>query len=285
MFQDQQAYPIETLHLQMEINRSQVVQHRFTELIYIWSGTGTHTNRHMSTRFVAGDMYWVQSRDEHHFEIETFTEVFIVRFTEEARLVLKDLVDQSNGKAIALAKAKSPVNLKINFSLEDKNLIEMLFHTLLALSEQPLKNENMAYYQLLCMVNIIERNLKYSEIPVDSKGEKDLSKILNYIHKNIQDPDMLQLAQIAQVFNLHINSLGLYFRKELNIPIKKYIRQSRMEIIEKKVLKSDFSLSEIAFQFGFVDESHFYKQFKKHFGISPSEYRKCGVKIEPQNKL
>lgn len=46
------------------------------------------------------------------------------RFTEAARLQLKELVHNSNGKAVALAKAKSPLNFKVSFMEKDEILVK-----------------------------------------------------------------------------------------------------------------------------------------------------------------
>ena len=51
------------------------------------------------------------------------------------------------------------------------------------------------------------------------------------------------------------------------------LRDSRMkkacELIKQKVL----TISEIAFEVGFNDSSHFSKTFKKYYGVAPSQYQ------------
>jgi AraC-like DNA-binding protein len=37
---------------------------------------------------------------------------------------------------------------------------------------------------------------------------------------------------------------------------------------------SDRSLAEIALRHGFFDQSHFHRNFKRAFGITPGQYRK-----------
>ncbi len=37
--------------------------------------------------------------------------------------------------------------------------------------------------------------------------------------------------------------------------------------------ETDLSISEIAFQLGFKNRTHFYKQFKNHYGMMPSSFR------------
>ncbi len=37
--------------------------------------------------------------------------------------------------------------------------------------------------------------------------------------------------------------------------------------------KTQNSIKDIAFHHGFFDLSHFYRDFKDHFGVTPKEYR------------
>lgn len=274
-----QFEPISVLRQIIEPQSSALMTHDFYEFIFFMSGRGTHINHHVNNEFYKGDLFLVKPNEEHAFSIGEETEVFIVRFTECARMVLKEMVDNSNGRAVALAKAKSPLNPKITFNEKDVKIVLGIFDLLQQLYEEPARNESLCYYQLLCLIAVIERNLEYSRGNIPRPIEKkDITRILNYIHKHLQDPEMLSLSRIANKFNVSINHMGLYFRKETGQPVKQYINQCRLEVIGKKVAKGEMSFSEIAYQFGYVDESHFYKSFKKFYGTSPTEYRKSEVR-------
>jgi len=54
-----------------------------------------------------------------------------------------------------------------------------------------------------------------------------------------------------------------------------------LSLIEIRLRHSDLRLNEIAGEFGFTDESHFTKTFKKHKGVSPSAFRK-NLEKEPK---
>lgn len=275
---EKQFEPFSILQEKLEVQSSMLMSHNFHEFIFIRSGQGTHINHQFSTPFQKGDFFLVKPYEEHAYIIEQETEVFLVRFTEATRLVLKELVHNSNGKAIALAKAKSPLNFKVSFTEKDEVLVMELLQLLITLHQEPAKNENICCYQLLCLISIVERNLSY--FPKDksrSIGKQTISRILNHIHKYLKDPEMLSLQYIASKFNMSTNQLGLYFRQETNQSVKQYINQCRLELIGKKVQESEMSFSEITYQFGYVDESHFYKRFKKFYGVSPTQYRKSKV--------
>jgi len=272
---EKQFEPLSIFREKLDAQPSMSMSHNFHEFIFVSSGRGIHINQQFSTPFGKGDLFLVKPNEEHAYVIEQTTEVYIVRFTEATRLQLKELVHNSKGKAIALAKAKSPLNFKISFSEKDETLVVELLQLLITLNQEQVRNENLCYYQLLCLIAIIERNLSYFPEDKGRRIEKQaITKILNHIHKYLKDPEMLSLGYIAGKFNMSTNQLGLYFRKEMKQSVKQYINQCRLQLIGKKVQESEMTFSEIAHQFGYVDESHFYKGFKKFFGVSPTLYRK-----------
>lgn len=272
---DRQIEPIQVLREVLENGESITSVHQFYEFVYIGSGSGSYFNHQVKYGYQKGDLYVIKPNEEHAFHPEERTVFLLLRYTEQARLVMKELVDNSNGRAIGLSKAKSPVNSKIRFGELDEKLVVGLFLLLQQLCAEPLKNENLCYYQVLCMISIIERNLNYLPNKDQLVVEREsIARILRHIHKHLSDPEMLSLTYIATKFTMSNNRLGSYFKKETGQSVKQYIDQCRLELIGQKVAKSELSFSEIGYQFGFVDESHFYKVFKKFYGMSPTAYRR-----------
>ncbi len=275
MQQEPTFEPITILQQKLAPQASALKRHGFYEFIFIRSGSGQHINHSVSHEFGQGDMFLVKPKEEHAFVIGEESEVFIARFSECTRLVLKELVDNSNGRAVALAKAKSPLNPKITLNEKDSKLVLQIFGVLQQLYEEPVRNESLFFYQLLCLITIVERNLVY---PTGNNARpaakrKDMSRILRHIHKYLQDPEMLVLSYIASKFNMSSNLLGIYFKKETGQSVKQYINGCRLKLIGEKVARTELTFSEISGGFGYVDESHFYKSFKKFYGQSPTEYR------------
>ncbi len=58
--------------------------------------------------------------------------------------------------------------------------------------------------------------------------------------------------------------------------LRNFRLQKSIEIMEQH---PQLITKEVAFSVGFKEYSHFSNCFKKHFGISPSEWRKSNVKI------
>lgn len=269
---DQQFVPISVRFENLDNQFFTQQIHDYFEMLYIVSGRGNHFKQQTKVPFEAGDLFVVRTGEEHTIQATEACTVVLVRITENARLKLKELIDNSNGKAVALFKAQLPFHAKVTFSEKDRLLVEQILGILCELSKEIGRSENLCYFQLICLVGIIERNLVY---PTQAflPQQKNISLILKHIHKHLLSPQMLGLEYIAEKFNTTPNQLGLYFRKETGKAVKQYITQCRMELIGEKVAKTDLSFSEIAHQFGYVDESYFSRSFKKFYGQNPSQYR------------
>ncbi len=245
------------------------------EIIYVQVGEGIFYSEEDHIPFSSGDFFLIRKDQRYKLSFNTITEIYQVRFNEKFRLQLKDLVQNSNGLATSPGKTKSPLNRKVSLNNDDLELINQLFNTLVYLYTDSEKNINLIFYHLLCIIMISERNLTYRPLKKDISQDKIIVRsIIKYISKNIKNPEKLTLQVIADNFNFSINKLGAYFKKETNQSVKQYINACKMEIIGEKIINSEISFSEIAYEYGFVDESHLNKNFKKQFGYSPSEYRK-----------
>ncbi len=64
------------------------------------------------------------------------------------------------------------------------------------------------------------------------------------------------------------------FQQETGLPPHVYLIQRRI-IRAKELLSQGWSLTEVAYELGFVDQSHFHRHFKRIVGMTPGEYRQA----------
>lgn len=96
--------------------------------------------------------------------------------------------------------------------------------------------------------------------------------IKRYIKNNLTEK--ITLSDIA--WHLHCSTVTLteHFKREFGMTIMEYVTQKRMQMAVRLLENSDTSIREIAEACGFSDIEYFSKSFKKHHGVSPSEWRK-----------
>jgi AraC-like DNA-binding protein len=86
-------------------------------------------------------------------------------------------------------------------------------------------------------------------------------------HYNL-DISLEQLSTLADLSPYHLNRI---FRRHLGIPPHAYQLQRRIARA-KAMLRGNVSISEVAHQTGFADQSHFTRHFKRMVGTTPGQF-------------
>jgi AraC-like DNA-binding protein len=86
------------------------------------------------------------------------------------------------------------------------------------------------------------------------------------------------IPELAILSGQSLSSFKREFQKLYNATPASYIRTKRLQEAQRLLQISTLSISEIGYQVGYNDISHFSKVFKKHIGISPAECR-AGIKV------
>lgn len=83
----------------------------------------------------------------------------------------------------------------------------------------------------------------------------------------------LTLAQVARAVSVHPVYLGQIFRQELHQTLGEYLNHIRVQAAAERLASSDLPLSDIALDFGFYDQSHFTRVFRRYTGATPAVFR------------
>ena len=84
----------------------------------------------------------------------------------------------------------------------------------------------------------------------------------------------LSLHSLVQTLDIHPVHLSRCFPKYFNCTLGEYIRKVRIEKAISLLPIKKYSLTEIAFECGFADQSHFTRNFKELVGFNPLAYRR-----------
>lgn len=91
---------------------------------------------------------------------------------------------------------------------------------------------------------------------------------------NDQFSDNLSLEYLSKNLNIHPVHLSREFSRYFNSGLSEYIRKLRVQKALELISTKNADLTNIAFDCGFSDQSHFIRCFKEFNGISPSAYKK-----------
>ncbi|GAO41753.1 AraC family transcriptional regulator [Flavihumibacter petaseus] len=251
-------------------------RNNFFELIYIIDGTGTQTVNKNHFNYRKGNLFLLTPQDVYSFKISTTTSFFFIRFNE---LYVKDRIkkdDDAITQVEYILKNASHRPGCILKNKSDKPLIASLVNSVLNEQiNQQLYYTRVSEQMVNTIITIVARNiaLKLPKNIKETTGEPVI-EILNYIQENIFEPQRLRVEKLSEHFNISLNYLGRYFKKQTGDTLQNYIFNFKMRLVETRLLHSDMRISEISEEFSFTDESHLNRLFRKFKGVSPTEFRK-----------
>jgi transcriptional regulator GlxA family with amidase domain len=85
--------------------------------------------------------------------------------------------------------------------------------------------------------------------------------------------DRYLVRDVARSVNLSPRRLGQLFKIEIGVSPMQFVRNLRMARAQALLRSSFLTIKEVTFQSGFTDVSHFVRDFKQCYGVTPSEYR------------
>ena len=98
------------------------------------------------------------------------------------------------------------------------------------------------------------------------------SKAMQYIHEHYQEA--LNTHDIATMVGLSHRQFNRRFHRFFNTSLCQYLMRVRINAACRLLTETDHSVTGIAGEVGFYDQSHFSRTFTRLMGLSPLKYRK-----------
>ncbi|WP_052496166.1 helix-turn-helix domain-containing protein [Pedobacter lusitanus] len=280
MNQKQLYQPFELYVSDMECWNERPLVYHFFEIVQILEGSGVRTTNSNDFSYKKGSIFLFTPLDCRGFDIRTTTRFCSIRFSEVFLGQFKHAQDRerisrwlrqlehifSHHNRFQEVLIKRPGDCHLISSLIN-NMVEEYTH------KQPYHEENLQHLVTL-ILNIIARNVSDSTAITATESEPLINRILLHIAQHISAPEKLRVGFLAAHFNLSANYVSEYFRKFTGESLRNYITNYKIRLIQQRLTFSGFTISQIADELGFADESHLSRQFKKYHGMSPFEYRK-----------
>ncbi|MCD9188198.1 MAG: AraC family transcriptional regulator [Pyrinomonadaceae bacterium] len=94
------------------------------------------------------------------------------------------------------------------------------------------------------------------------------------------------IEQMAEITELSVPHFQKLFKAQIGSPPITYLRDLRLEKAREFLEVSFHQIKQIGIEVGMPDDSHFTRDFKKKYGVTPTEYRNQywqKIQVEQQN--
>jgi len=242
-------------------------KHTHYELQYVIKGKGQHIINGCSYNYKKGDLFIMPPQDNHFFIFQEKSAICFIKFNES---YFEPFLHDGDFKQL-LSRFLSP-RRKILLSTEcQKNIGDLVQLTMKEYKRvSPLQNIVIKNALSLILALMAEDETQIVGTPKDEK----IQSILNYIDLHIAEKDLLSTRHIAEKFHISKNYFNQYFRKSTGSSYKKYIQTYTLNLVADRLVHQNQTLSQLAFEFGYSDESHLSNAFKAHFKQTPTSYKK-----------
>jgi AraC family transcriptional regulator, exoenzyme S synthesis regulatory protein ExsA len=236
--------------------------------------------------FYQADKSWTVSKDSGFLLKRTAFNEEISDYTNDWKLLafylkddyLKELFNEFRPHLPLNDLPDPPNDMIIKMDINDRirscyNSLLPYFNQTLPLPESilELKFKELLYNILINPAN--QRILSYINSLADGY-ETPLWEIMekNYMYG-------LKLSEYAQLANRSLASFKREFQDYYDLSPGKWLTEKRLQRAKRFLKTSRKNISDIAFENGFNNVSHFSRIFKEHFGKSPVAYRNSSSKI------
>jgi len=137
------------------------------------------------------------------------------------------------------------------------------------------------FQRLLSILNILNElaisqdfkvlNAEGFSMKTEVKDNDRINKVFNHVKTNFKEE--ISLDEMANLVSMTVPSFCRYFKKITNKTFVQFVNEYRLVHASKLLAEKPMSITDVCFESGFNNFSHFNKQFKAFTGQNPSEYR------------
>ena len=109
-----------------------------------------------------------------------------------------------------------------------------------------------------------------------------VKQTLKMVESNYKDD--LNIFDIAEKLRVSKSYLSMKFKVETGTTFVDYLNKYRINQAIKLLDQGNMLISEVASEAGFNQYKNFSKVFKKHIGMTTSDFLKLNIKVVPKNK-
>ncbi len=250
-------------------------------LVIVLGGNAVQKNGESLVRVASGDVRVIFPETDCEYENMENFRVCIIRFNYENLLI--EIGSMKNLKEFQLLFIDNPNRMAdggqcINNTLGRdaiKNVEQLAILLEEELSGKKTEYEETAKHIFLSIVAIISRYCT-SKTKISSGSSVEIvTSVATFMENNYADP--IKLEDLAALTHYSCRHFTRLFQEHFHTSPMTYLNTIRMYKANNMIIKTSFSIEEVAHRSGFEDSGHFCRQFKRHYGLTPKQWRKQHV--------
>ena len=179
-------------------------------------------------------------------------------------------IEIAPAKQLALGLQDALARVQLVSSPFVANLIASMRHEL---ANADASSELILEGLLLQLIGLLGRDARSKAVP----GDPVVSLVTEFLHENFRR--RLTIVDIARQFNVSPQRLAACFRARFGRSVGRYQRQLRIQCALGKLQSTEISLTDIAIEAGYFDQSHFTHAIKANTGLTPAAIRAKKLKL------
>ncbi|MFY8222230.1 MAG: helix-turn-helix domain-containing protein [Pirellulales bacterium] len=133
-------------------------------------------------------------------------------------------------------------------------------------TKKPIRDVSGTIIGTLGMTRVVDSDV------VHAGGEDaSLGVVLVHMRRNFAEP--LSNATLAQIAGRSVRAFERMFRRQMQATPQQFLRRLRLRLACRELTAGRSSLTAISAAHGFCDQSHFVREFRREFGMTPGDYR------------
>lgn len=117
-----------------------------------------------------------------------------------------------------------------------------------------------------------EQKGKVAKVTVRGNNDALMERIMKVINEHLSDPDF-NVETLTKDVGISRAQLHRKMKEMTGISTSEFIRNLRLEQAAQLIREGKINITQVAFAVGFNNQTHFSTIFKKHFGMTPTEYK------------
>lgn len=240
--------------------------HDYFELEFVVGGKGVHVFDDVTYKLGPGSIYIVSPVDFHSIQYDPSGPLEMYNLKFDSGVISPAVFER-------IANATPPIIATL-VAVEYRYVVSEMKRLLEEFRSHKPDAELMmrAGLERICLMILrrLETPQKSGAVrPVIS--EPTVKKAVSYI--NFHFRSQISLHAVADMLHLTPNYFGELFRKSMGISFTDYIKSMRLNYAHNLLTHSNLNISQICYESGFNTTSYFIENFKKEFGMTPTQYR------------